>query len=234
MGFFLGIAIGYVVVSVCEAFFHRTIQHAAAALRAVYGKFGWLGRALLRAWYAHHVVHHHLTFRSNHVTQFSRHDERPRLDTFLVSRGKQHIIAKEYGSRIGPSLRDYLLYMTPTLSIFIPVCWVGGTDFTCGALIPLIIWLVLAQFVHPYIHMEYSQISSTAPLILRAFSTTLYFRYLASHHWLHHRYEDCNYNLLLGGDIVLGFHRSPTASDFAEMQAIGMWTPQHRLQSPDD
>ncbi len=232
MEFLLGIAVGYVVVSVCESFFHRTIQHAAATLRTAYGRFGRPGRALLRAWYAHHVVHHHLTFRSSHVTQFSRHDEQPRLDSFLISRGKQHVIAKEYGSRIGPRLNDYLLYVTPTLPIFTAVCWAGGTVFTCGALIPFSIWPMLAQFVHPYIHMEYLQISAKAPFIIKAFSRTPYFRYLAIHHWLHHRYENCNYNLLLGGDVILGAHRSPTAADLAEMRAIGMWTPQHCLQSP--
>ncbi len=217
--------IGYLLVSVCESFFHRTIQHATEKLRSVYEKFGQLGSAFICAWYSHHVVHHHLTFRMDHVTQFSSHDEQSKLDRFLHSKGKQHVIAEEYGSRIGVRPKDYLLYVGPTLPIFSIVCWVGGTKFTIGALMPLCIWPMLAQFIHPYLHMEYSQISAEAPLIIRAFSSTRFFRFLSIHHWLHHRYENCNFNLLLGGDIILGTHRLPTAGDLAEMQAIGIRTP---------
>lgn len=227
MAFLLGIVIGYVVVSLCESVFHRTIQHAPAALRALHSKLGPPGRALLRAWYTHHAIHHHLTFRSSHVTQFSSQDERTRLNSFLVARSKEHVIAEEYGSRIGPRLTDYFLYVMPTLPIFSAVCWAGGPVFTCGALIPFSIWPILAQFVHPYLHMEYSQIPAKAPRVIRAFATTPYFRHLAIHHWLHHRYENCNYNLLLGGDVLIGARRAPTAADLAEMRAIGLWTPEH-------
>ncbi len=225
MEFLSGIAIGYVVVSVCESFFHRTIQHAAARRRMAYGRLGRIGRALRRAWYAHHVVHHHLTFRANHVTQFSCGDERPRLDALLVSRGERCVIAAGYGARIGPRPKDYLLYVAPTLPIFSAVCWAGGAVFTCGALIPFLVWPMLAQLVHPYLHMEYARIPARAPLLVRAIAGTRYFRLLAMHHWLHHRYETCNYNLLLGGDLLLGVHRRPSAADLAEMRAIGLWTP---------
>lgn len=225
MDFLLGIAIGYVAVSVCESFFHRTIQHAPKSLRLVYGKLGGPGRALLRAWYTHHAIHHRLTFRTSHVRQFSSQDERRKLDSFLVSRGKRHVIAEDYGSRIGPRLADYLLYVAPTVPIFAAVCWAGGAVFTCGALLPFIAWPVLAQFVHPYLHMEQAQISAKAPLIINAFAATPYFRALVAHHWLHHRYETCNYNLLLGGDRLLGLHRAPTADDLAEMRAIGLMAP---------
>jgi len=224
MKFLIGIAIGYVVVSVCESFFHRLIQHAKAGQRASYGKFGRLGRSLQRAWYTHHVIHHHLTFRSSHVLQFLGRDDQLKLDSLLISRDKPHVIAEEYGLRIGPCLEDFLFYVAPTLPIFAAVCWVGGSEFTCGAVISFSIWPLLAQFVHPYVHMEYSQIPTKAPFYMRAFSKTAYFRYLAIHYWLHHRYGNCNYNLLLGGDILLRAHRSPSAADLAEMRAIGLWT----------
>ena len=90
MEFFLGVAVGYVVVSLCESFFHRSVHHAPAMLRSIWNKLGWPGRALLRSWYGHFVVHHHLTFRSSHVAQFSRRDEQPKLDSFLIAKGRAH------------------------------------------------------------------------------------------------------------------------------------------------
>ena len=48
------------------------------------------------------------------------------------------------------------------------------------------------------------------------------FRYLARHHWLHHHYEDSNYNLLLGGDIILGYHRKPRLQDLEKMARTGL------------
>jgi hypothetical protein len=49
-----------------------------------------------------------------------------------------------------------------------------------------------------------------------------YFKYLAKHHWLHHRYIDCNYNLMLGGDYLLGVWRGATDEDVGAMRSIGL------------
>lgn len=218
-----GLVIGYLIVTVCESFFHRTIQHASQDLRRRYGTAGWFGQQILYAWYSHHVVHHFLTFRQDHVTQFSTAEEKNNLDAILERKNQHDIMACKYGVILGDEAINYLKYVTPTALILAPVCYLGGAWFTAGALIPFVIWPLLAQFIHPYLHRPYDEVLSGAPPIVRWIARTSYFRRLARHHWLHHRYTHCNYNLLLGGDHVLGVHRRATIEDVQRMQKIGLW-----------
>jgi hypothetical protein len=218
-----GLVCGYLTLSVCESFFHRTIQHANPLLRLWYEKAGWLGQVLLDAWYSHHVVHHFLTFKTNYVTQFGDDEERSRLDAHLKATQIGYIIDCRYGVILGNQLKHYAEYMAPTLPVFVSLCCLGGGWFTIGACVPLCVWPLLAQFVHPYLHMRYDSVIERGPFVVRVLARTAYFRYLARHHWLHHRYTNCNYNLLLGGDRVLGVHRSATKQDIDEMRAIRLW-----------
>ncbi len=59
-------------------------------------------------------------------------------------------------------------------------------------------------------------------LLLRWMLKAGYIRFLRQHHYPHHRYSDCNFNLLLGGDVVLGRYRVPTAQDWDEMCRLGL------------
>ena len=153
-----GVFCGYLVISVCESFFHRTIQHASPALRLMFQKWGRIGETLSYAWYSHHVIHHFLTFRKNHVTQFRDEKERATLYFHLKAMCFSHIIESEYGLLIGDRTKDYMNYMAPTLPVFISLCCIGGRWFTIGAYIPLCLWLILAQFVHRYLHMNYRDV----------------------------------------------------------------------------
>ena len=107
----------------------------------------------------------------------------------------------------------------------------GGPAFTLGALLPFVLWPALAQFIHPYLHMSVVEVEAIAPPFIRWFSRTRYFRFLAIHHWIHHRYEHCNYNLLLGGDWLLGVVREPSDEDLSEIAKLGMWVPGGPAQS---
>jgi hypothetical protein len=80
---------------------------------------------------------------------------------------------------------------------------------------------MLAQFIPAYLHMRYRDVIDRGPFVVRALAKTAYFRYLARHHWLHHRYTNCNYNLLLGGDYVLGVWRRAENEDLDDMALLG-------------
>lgn len=217
-----GLVIGYLVVSMCESFFHRFIQHADPRARRLYARAGRIGQAVLDAWYSHHIVHHVLTYRKSHVAQFEDAAEQERLDALLRSRGKADVIPTRYGAAIGGTAGDFLRYMAPTLPVVGVVCLLGGGWFTAGALLPLLAWPLLAQVVHPYLHMRHDEVMVQAPLHIRVLARTWYFRHLARHHWLHHRYGDCNYNLLLGGDVVLRVHRMASREDVEAMERQGL------------
>ena len=230
----LGLVCGYLTISVCESLFHRIIQHASLRVRRFYAKVGRLGETCTQAWYSHHVVHHVLTYRRSHVRQFADSGEQARLDAHLAAKGRHDVIATRYGATIGVRSRDYLWYMAPTLPFFVALCLLGGAWFSIGALFPLMAWPILAQVVHPYLHMSYDEIATTAPTWFRAFARTCYFRRLAQHHWLHHHYGDCNFNLLQGGDLLLRVHRTASEKDLRDMRAIGLWVAEHAMDRPAD
>ncbi len=223
--FIIGTFIGYLIITVSESFFHRYIQHAPYGVRRQYRYLRHLGTSLRQAWYSHHVVHHYRTFRHTFTVQFDTVDQQTRLDHHLNEQKMIEIAETDYGVRIGRKAKYYIKYMAPTLPLFTLACVTGGAAFSLGALIPLIIWPMMAQFVHPYLHMRHDDIKTEAPLYARLVSKTTYFKWLAIHHWMHHRYEHCNYNLLLGGDVILGVQRFPRSSDWEEMGEAGLWTP---------
>jgi hypothetical protein len=227
--YLLGLVCGYLTITVCESFFHRTIQHASPCLRRWHFRLGGVGRAMHDAWYSHHVVHHFRTFRRDHVTQFTDEGERAQLSRHLLESGHDHVIDCEFGIVLGSELRNYVVYMTPTLPVFVGVCWLGGAWFTAAACVPLIVWPMLAQFVHPHLHRSYDDVSRDDRASIRVMARTWYFRALAQHHWLHHQHPNCNYNLLLGGDWLLGVHRRASAADFERMREIGLWVGQRQV-----
>lgn len=221
----VGFILGYLTISICESFFHRYIQHAPKTVRELYLRLGGLGAALQKAWYAHHVVHHYRTFRHGHTLQFKDSKEKTRLDEMLANRERHDVVETDYGVRIGAKPSEFLKYIGPTLPIFLVICIIGGPLFTLGALIPFAALPLFAEFVHPYLHMRHELVAKDAPLHARILSRTAYFKWLAIHHWMHHRYEHCNYNLLLGGDVILGVQRYPGPADWQGMQKAGLWTP---------
>jgi hypothetical protein len=221
---FFGFVCGYLAASLCESFFHRIIGHASPALRRLYGKAGPPGQAMIESWHAHHVVHHILTFRADHVTQFSSESERARLNAHLKRRQANGIIECRYGLTIGCRPESYARFVAPALPVFLALCWLGGGWFALGAFAPFCAMPVFSQFIHPYLHMRHALVVKQGPALIRLLAKTRYFKYLARHHWLHHRYTGCNYNLLLGGDILLAVHRRAAPHDLDAMRAIGLWT----------
>lgn len=223
--FAIGLLIGYLIITISESFFHRYIQHAPKNIRSMHKHLWTLGSSLRLAWYSHHVIHHYKTFHPAFTVQFRTVEEKERLDRHLSDQNMGEIIEADYGARIGSKAKYYIMYVLPTLPIFTLACFIGGIVFSLGALVPMIIWPMLAEFVHPYLHMNYKDIRTKAPFYAKVMSKTPYFKWLAIHHWMHHRYERCNYNLLLGGDVILGVQRFPAGSDWKDIKKAGLWTP---------
>lgn len=229
-----GLLVGYIAVSACESFFHRTLGHASPALRQRCKAFGFLGRLILRAWYSHTVVHHHMTFRHHYLEQFSSDEEEHRLREKLIASGRGHIIGQSYGLKVGP-LIDYFLYVAPTLPVMALVfaaggLWLDGYAFHVGALVPLVAMPLMSEFVHPLLHLSHDRAVQEAPALLRPLVRSRYFRFAARHHWLHHRHPQVNFNTMLAGDWLLGTAKAPTVDELEEMKALGLCvrgTPVH-------
>jgi len=223
-----GVLLGYVLLCISESASHRHLLHASSRIRKFWQRIGWLGSYIHNSWYSHHVVHHYRTFRQDHVTQFSRPEEELALRADLTQRGKKQIALNSYGLRVG-SPKEWVKYVFPHVPHYALFCYLGGGWLTLGALLPVLFYQWLAHFAHPYLHMHYGLALQSASPLMRPFLRTAYFRFLAQHHFLHHKYVHCNYNLLLGGDLLWRCQRWPSPQDYAEMQALGLFVAPGKL-----
>lgn len=225
-----GLVLGYLVLSISESASHNHFLHGSRKLRQAWLKLGKVGAYIHNSWYSHHVVHHYRTFRQDHVTQFTSTDEEQGLRSKLTQMGKRQIALNSYGLRVGVA-KEWLKYMYPHLPHYSLLCWFGGGWFTVGALGPLFFYGWLAHYVHPYLHLSYDQALKTCSPLMRPFLQSAYFKFLAQHHYLHHRYVDSNFNLLLGGDFFWRRQRFASDIDRQDMQRLGLFVPEKGKQS---
>jgi hypothetical protein len=216
----MGFAVTYLAASLSESYIHRNVGHASRRAQRFWRKHPCLLSHLLRAHYRHAVVHHGLTFRTDHVTQFADVRDKARVDQAVRGAWDPLIEREEYGLTIGP--RGFLTY---NLVVF-PFLWLiylwSGPWPCVGALPVLPLTTSLSMVVHRYLHLPHRVAVRAAPWPLALLLSTRYFRAVARHHYLHHRYGNCNYNLLLGGDFLLGTSRRASPQDLRAMLALGL------------
>ncbi len=215
-----GIILGYLIVSVAESFLHNNIQHGRSWVRKFWQKHARLMGPFSDAYFSHHIIHHCRTFRKNHVTQFRTQEEKDRLDAELTGPKGAHIQRERYGvSLVKVGIIKFLL---PVIGFLPLIYWLFGGWVLGGALIPFTLYPMSSKYLHPYLHMRYDDALRTAPPVLRWFLRTRYCRFIYRHHYLHHRYIRCNYNLLFGGDLLLGVYRRAAPEDLEDIRAIGL------------
>lgn len=216
----LGFAATYLVATVSESLLHRFVGHAGGKSRRFWAKHPRLFGSLLRVHYRHAVVHHGLTFRVDHVTQFEDAAAKAEIDRAVAPRADALIRRERYGLTIG--LRGLVTYNL-TVAPILPILYgLAGSWAVWGALPALTLAPLSATLVHPVLHRHHEAAARAAPVLIGILMRTRYYRALLRHHFVHHKYPSWNFNLLPGGDHLLGTHRSPTVEDVNEMAAIGM------------
>ena len=235
---FSGLIVGYLVATLIESFFHQRVSDAPQRTVRAWQRFPRVCAPLLRANYSHHVIHHRRTFRTDHVTQFASEEERVALDAQLAALGKHGRLIRNAGYAVRLEGSGALAFIAPFIPPSIAACVWLDPAFAAGFVVALAVSPALNYFVHPYLHMPRAEALRSAPMPLKWFIATAYFEKLVQHHFVHHRYVACNYNLLMGGDRirewlrrVLGgadadprksIVRSPTPAGLAEMKRIGL------------
>lgn len=215
-----GLMLGYVMTTLLESTLHRVIYHAGPQTRRFWARYPRISGPFRRAYFSHGIVHHRWTFRENFVTQFSNRQEQERLDQRL--RGDQASLIRR--EQYGITLRGVgiVWFNLPILPWIVLIGQVLGPWGLVGAIPAVAAYSCLAMFVHPYLHRPHEEVVAGVSPVLRWVLKTRYVRFLRCHHYLHHRYGDCNFNLLLGGDVLLGRSRRATAQDWDEMYRLGL------------
>ena len=218
--FIAGIALGYCTASIAESFLHRNVLHAGQRFRSLWKRYPTLLRPFASAYFSHHVIHHRRTFRRDFVTQFSSAAEKAQLDKQLPSRLGDRVRAERYGlTANGIGILRFLLPISPIVALYY---WEFGPWVFLGVTIPMALYPFMSMSIHPLLHKPTLIATAEAPRFKAWLLRTRYVRMIARNHYMHHTHVDCNYNLLLGGDYLLGVHKDPGAQDIANMKRIGI------------
>jgi hypothetical protein len=216
-----GLPIGYLIATLAESFLHRSVQHAGAGVRKFWLRYPRLFGPFLRAFYSHHVIHHARTFRRDFVTQFRSRQEQEALDRAMPPGWLERIKGEEYGLTLkGWGVLMFLLPVFPCVPL---LYWLVGPWATAGALVPLlVVYPLMSKWIHPLLHRAHEDAVSRATPLEAWLLKTPYMKAVVRGHYLHHRYINCNYNLLLGGDFLFGVHRTSSPRDIADMARLGL------------
>jgi hypothetical protein len=215
-----GFALAYLVASLSESYLHRTVGHADPRVRQFWRRYPRLFRLLLKAYYRHAVVHHGLTYRDDHITQFRDPADKARVDRIVEEAADALIERERYGLTIVP--RGFLTYNVAVIPLVAVLYWSAGFWVSMGALPVLTFAPLLSMVFHPYFHLPHRVAIRSAPKPVAFLLTTWYFRSVWRNHYLHHKYLRCNYNLLLGGDLILGTSRTADPTDLEAIKSLGI------------
>jgi hypothetical protein len=216
----LGLVAGYLAATLSESLLHHHFGHASVSFRTLWKGLGRIGQGFARTFYSHAVVHHGRTFRVDYITQFADEGDKRALDDDLERRGWAIVADEGYGLTIGlTGFANFLLLPLVALPL---VHVAAGRWATLAAFAAMLSTPLLSRYVHPYLHKPHAEAMRCAPLLIRLLLGTRYMRQVARHHYVHHRHPNCNFNLLLGGDWLLGVHRAADPDDLRRMRALGL------------
>lgn len=219
---FIGFALGYLIATLVESFIHQHVFHSKQKRLKKSINCPRIFNYLIDTRYSHHIVHHCKTFQQDYVTQFPNLQESQKLDKELATRGRHGQIIKESGYGIKLQGSGALVFITPFLPGIPLTITLLGIPGLCGAIVAMALPALLTNFAHTYLHMPHEKAVTSAHFPISLLLQTRYFRAIARNHFLHHRYVMCNFNLLLGGDILRCVSRKPSETDLIEMRRIGL------------
>jgi hypothetical protein len=220
--FLTGFTLGYLYSTFAEAFIHEFISDAPRARVEMWKKrVPLLFAPMIRTNFSHHTIHHCSTYHDDHVTQFRSVEEKAALDAKLSQfpHGRE-VMGALYGNKF--SFWGWVASCSPFIPVVGLAYWGFGAAFAAGAFVTLSFPPFMNNYMHKYTHMSYERATREAPLALRWFVKSPYMRAVTRHHFLHHRYSNRNFNMVLGSDWLRGKVRKPAPRDVDEMLRLGI------------
>jgi hypothetical protein len=218
-----GMAIGYAAGSLLESTLHEYVSDAPARFLKVWRRHPMLFRVFLNTHFSHHVVHHYQTFRKDHVTQFESATHRAKLENWLLRRGRHGrvIIGGDFANKL--HAEGAVVFAMPSTVAGLALGSVAPVSTAAAAALTLALPPLFSYFIHPYLHMPFSEGQRQAPWMVAILLKTRYMKAVYRNHFMHHRHGGTsNYNLVLGADFVRRRVRKPDADAIHAMRDVGM------------
>jgi hypothetical protein len=219
--FIAGSLLGLLSATITESIGHKLAGHPGPRQRKFYRKFPRLMAPFLKPYYQHLVIHHHRTFKGDHFTQFANQLEKDKLDAWIGKKFSPEFAELIWTERYNLTLKGIsgtLPFALPfLLGPFVILVTLGPLAASASLLTAFIpVWL--SKYVHPLVHLPH-ETANEHPFI-RWLMRTRYMRHVFRNHYLHHQHLEKNFNLLLGGDYLVGLHHAASPEEDARLRML--------------
>ncbi len=218
---FLGLILGLLSATIFESVGHRVFGHPSSGQLRLYFSYPRFFAPFLRAYYHHFVVHHELTYQTDILTQFRSQQEKERIDSWIAQKFPIDfacLIWKEQYNLTLKGLQGTLPFALPFLTGPLLISYFFGPTVGLASLLTAFVPVFMSKYLHPLVHKP--ELWAQAPTFFKKISRTRYMRWVFENHLLHHKHLNCNFNLLLGGDYLVGAHRFPSGKEKVEIQKL--------------
>ncbi len=217
----IGVMLGYLSATISESYFHMFFGHPYEAMRKLYFKNTRFFKACLKPYYQHYVIHHHKTFLNHFFNQFDNKKQKKKVDKWI-----DHNFDKDFKNLIWIERYNLTLKgLSGTLPFAGPFC-IGpiiiynflGLEAFLGCLITAYIPVWMSKYIHPLLHAPEETYKHST--FIQWFMKTKYMEKVLLNHFLHHHDGSKNFNLLLGGDQLIGLYRRGSDEELTEYKEL--------------
>lgn len=138
--------------------------------------------------------------------QFDSPAQQAALDRRLPPAARARMQASRYGLSVSGAWELATFAAVPVATV-LPMAWLLHPVWWPPALLLALGPLLMTRFVHPLLHAHPAVLRARHGRLLRWIVGTRAFRWLRGHHLIHHRRAGERFNLLPGGDWLLGTWR---------------------------
>lgn len=217
----LGLILGLLSGTITESFGHKFFGHPSAWQLKLYFKCPKLFYPMLKAYYHHSVIHHEHTFKENILQQFKNEEDKQKVDAWIrntFSKSFSALIFSEQYNLTLKGISGILPFALPFTFGPILIFFSFGKVAFFASLVTAYTPVLMSKYIHPLVHVPLGLVDT--PWIAKKISRTTYMKKILQNHFLHHKYLDTNFNLLLGGDKILGLYRQPTDDEKIELEDV--------------
>lgn len=217
----LGVILGLLFGTMFESVGHKFFGHPSPWQLRLYFRYPKLFDPLLRCYYHHFVIHHELTFQTHPFLQFESEDAKRRVDDWIKASFPEDFSSLVFRERYNLTLvgiQGTLPFALPFTAGPLIIGSLFGWQAALGSLLTSFTPVLMSKFIHPLVH-EPRNVSTAGP-IARTIARSRYMHRIVANHYLHHVHLDFNFNLLLGGDHLVGLYRKPTEKELWEIREL--------------
>lgn len=218
-----GALIGYTTSTLVEHVLHRALGHPARGLRVFLENAGPWARVLRETTFSHLRMHHAKTFKS-FTEQFGSEAERDELFRELEADPNVTPAQIESLKKTKLGLTLDIVGQASIVAITAPVLWGlsriihADVPTTIALFSPLTVQILSPVYLHTVIHLKRAKLMTESPAFVRWLACTRIVEAIVRSHFMHHKGGGRNFNLLPGGDFLLGQYQRPNLKHVFKMR----------------